>query len=194
MSDPTMTIHLDCAMWRCESLTIPVSATCHDLYIQVAQSTGMSCLLFRLVWRSETLRYIDTPLAEYNIGDHDRIHVFPNIHTGVNARDIREPDAIRQAIQDYAFSLPVPDVERFFSANLELRVRIPVGSSMGTLKFQLAKPLPPRALLEDEHGEISDVNLLHDITRPDQYTYHANFSGNYNFFSPSPLFSYNACV
>ena len=53
-----------------------------------------------------------------------------------------------------------------------------MANTFGTLKFKLNTPLPSRTALEDENGDISDVNMIHDVKKPDRRTYRANFSGS----------------
>ena len=102
-----------------------------------------------------------------------QVLLLPTIQTGV---ETVEKNPAREAIEKYAFSLSPTLVRSFFEANTALHVAIPVGRTFGTLELKLNNPLPSKTVLEDENGEISDVNMIHNVQQPDRYTYHADCS------------------
>lgn len=174
-----MTINVDCALRPCEAIQLPASATGRDLYLQVSASTNLSRKLFKLLFRSTLIEDTFNQLSQYGIVSGVNVSLLPNITAGQMSSNFAKLDPARQAIRKYAFSLSVATVQRFFSAEEELKVRIPVAGQWGTLKFKLDNPMPEESLtLPETADRYSDVSMLHSVKQPNDRTYSGKFSGS----------------
>ena len=171
-----MIINVDCALRTCEPICLPLSATGRDVYIEISANINLSRKYFKVLYDSQLIHDSLIILSDYGLISGCLVTLVPNITSGSISTNFNQLDPARQAIRNYAFSLPINVVQGFFKAEEQLKLRIPVGNQWGTLKFKLDAPMPVESVTMPD-DLYSDMSMLHMDNQSDERTYTGTFCG-----------------
>ena len=156
--------------------------TLRDIFLEVSIQLSISCNFFQLFYSGKKLANSLIDVTEVGIQTTgSTVFLQPNVRSGDFSSNFSELSPARQAIRTYAFGLNSETVKEFFNGVATLYIRIPVGSTFGTLTLQMNEPLSddPEFYMQtfERIADTGESQRVHSLKK-DLKTYQGKFNGD----------------
>ena len=136
-----ITVNIICTLRENFTVTLAQGSSARDLYIEVSAHTSLSKTFFKLVHEDRQLFDGFLLLREHNIKNGSNIYLSVYLQSGLLSVNFTKLSKTRKAIRSYIFAMTPEEVKKFFEAQHTLYIKVPVSDTVGTLRFNLDKPM-----------------------------------------------------